>query len=187
MVSLGAIIPFLRLILDPSAVSDFEILATIKDRLGIEENRNFALIVGAASVGLYITSLILGTVIGYVNFRFVERCRVRFSRSLLRQFMENSYLDFLKRNSAEVLQTLTGNLELYTRKYLLSWMTLISSALIATAVVGAVLFVSPGTSMILLLIVTGLFGCDLLWHSSSPENYRSSQSRGPDHSHPDRQ
>ncbi len=152
------VLPFVQLIMDPDGV-DSGVLRLLGGLFHIESGRSLLFFTGLLLIGVYIIKNAYLLLMKTVELRFIFNNRLELSGRLMRSYMEKPYTFHLERNSSEILQNVTFEVnKLYD--LILYGMELISDLLIIL-MISIFLFVKD--PLITLVVVMLLGGCSLLY------------------------
>lgn len=160
IVSLGAIVPFLSVIVAPEKVLSLPIAVWASKALDI--NTAFGFIV--TLMGLFcfaaVTAGVIRMILLWANSRLAYACGSDLSFDIYEKTLHQPYCTHLNRNSSEVKSGLDYKVS-YTVNVLLQLLNLISSSLLVIAIVITLVFLNP----FITLIAAGFFGSIYFFYS----------------------
>jgi ABC-type multidrug transport system fused ATPase/permease subunit len=159
LLAIGAVLPFLRLVIAPDAPLAAPMLLRVAAFFGWHRSPDLlipaALLLIACAVGAAIVRLLLA----WASQRFIYRLGYDMDAELFRKTVHQPYLTYLDRNSSETLAGFDkiNNLIAYV---LLPIMVGVTSAVIAACIVGLLFIIDPLTAVLtagtMSLIYTGI-------------------------------
>ena len=102
----ASILPFMALVLDPSAITRYALLQDAARALGVTTTQGVILLVGIATVVVVGSGNIAAAVNIYVQQRFTARCEQRLSTVLFSGYMRQPYNFHVRRDAASLLKVL---------------------------------------------------------------------------------
>ena len=151
---IGMIPAFVSIVTDPDKVMQYEPAEGLLLWLGIETSRDLLFWGSFALIGIFIVKNLYLIFYFYLQARFIQNLRYRFSTRLMTSYMQAPYTFHLKRNSSELLRNAAQEVQLMTNQAL---MPLIMIAKEAVMVLGIIIFLFAVEPLIS-LIVLGLLG-----------------------------
>jgi ATP-binding cassette, subfamily B, bacterial PglK len=154
LVSLSAVLPFLGILTAPDRV--FKYLATVNvvRLLGITSAGQLVLPLTIAFAAIAVTAGVIRTLLLWVSTRLSFASGADLSMKVYRRTLYQPYSVHVARNSSEVISGITGKVHDVVFGVLVPLMTLVSSLILVSVVVVALIAFKP----VVALIATALFG-----------------------------
>lgn len=102
MVGVASILPFLAAVADPAAAKDSRILSRVYEMGGFTDDRSFLIFLGSVVFGIVVLGLVTKTASVYAIARFSRYRDYSIGYRLLRGYMSQPYVWFLRRHSADL-------------------------------------------------------------------------------------
>lgn len=148
VVGIASIFPFISAATDPSIVDKNEYLFAVKTYFGIEENRQFIVILG----GFVLFTLVLTNMFlafsTWVSMHFVVTTVHTLSIRMLQRYLEESYLFHLKRNSAELLKNMTSEIYRVVHGGIMSTINIVSKGFTVICILIFLILVDPKVALV---------------------------------------
>lgn len=155
------VLPFVELVMDPEGAQS-GVLLWFRGILGLRSDRELLFAAGIALMLVYILKNVYLLLMKGMELRFIFNNRLELSGRLMRSYMKKPYTFHLEKNSSEVLQSVTFDVnKLYD--LILYAMELLSDLLII-GMVTVFLFVQD--PVITLVVIVLLGGCSLIYFCS---------------------
>ncbi|MEX2536002.1 MAG: ABC transporter ATP-binding protein [Trueperaceae bacterium] len=154
VLSVGAIMPFLTIAGNPSAVREIGILNFLFDRLGFRSERSFLIVLGLLVFGLIVFSSVWIALTTWVQTRFVWAWNHTRSTLLLRRYLHRPYSYFLSRNTADLSNNILSEVQQVSGQLLMPVIQGMGRAIAAMGIGLALLLAEP----LLALLVTAVLG-----------------------------
>ena len=146
IVSLGAIVPFLGVILDPSSFTEYEAIIYFSNLLEIESHKE---LIGLVSI-TFIATIILSSLIKLLqlsmNIIFTNSCGADLSIKVFETTIHHDYSYHLNKNSSEILSGI--NKVANAPSILLSLITIINSSVLIIAIFLTLIYINLNIAII---------------------------------------
>jgi ATP-binding cassette, subfamily B, bacterial PglK len=153
VVGIASIFPFISVASDPSVVDQNVHLLAVKTYFGIEENRQFILVLG----GLVLLTLILTNMFlafsTWITLHFVVTIIQTLSIRMLERYLNEDYVFHLKRNSAELLKNLTSEIGRVVNGGIMSAINIASKGFTALCIIAFLILVDPVIALIVATVL----------------------------------
>ena len=143
LVSLGAIIPFLSILSAPENVFNYSLMQPLIIFLDINTSAELQLPITIGFIILIIIAALLRFILLYVQTRLGFAIGADFSRSIYYKTLYQPYIVHTRRNSSEVISTISLKSNALATSALLPILTLLSSSFILIFVLIGILLVDP--------------------------------------------
>lgn len=158
VVSLGAVLPFLGVLVAPEKTLASPLGAALAAALGIGSPEAFARLVTLLFVAAALTTATLRTLLLWASTRLAFACGADLSLEAYRRTLYQPYRAHVAQNSAEVIGALTKKLEAVAYGVLLPLLTLVGSTVLLAAVGIAFFAVDPGLALAATVVFGGTYG-----------------------------
>ncbi|WP_019906500.1 ABC transporter ATP-binding protein [Methylobacterium sp. 77] len=149
VLGVASVIPFLTLVGDPSAAEHIPYLASIRDRLGLVDERAFLLVTGGAALAAILTTSLVNAVLTYAQLLYTNLFGFNLSRRLLARYVHRDHLFFAHANSAELAKNVLSEVDRLVSGVLTPLTVVASRAFSALAVIVFLLAYAPRLAFIL--------------------------------------
>ncbi len=158
---IASVLPFIGLISEPELLNTNGYILAFKEMTGLESYTGVVVAFGGISLFL----VVIGNVMSAFDVLYGEMFGYRkahvFSERLLRNYLHTDVLEFEKRKTADRAKEILSDIDRVIIHTLFSMFDLLSASLVAVCVIGLLLWVDWGVT----LVVTGvLVGVNLLIH-----------------------
>lgn len=158
VVSLGAVVPFIAVLVDPVKALDYPVVGRLASGLGIDESDNLVLLF---TVGFGSVALVSGAVhllVLRVSTRLSVSAAADLRMEAYRRTLYQPYRIHAERNSSEVMSGVLEKTETATRSVFQPIQTLGTTVLVAVAVIGTLIAISPVVAMVAFAVLGGGYG-----------------------------
>ena len=155
MVGISLTIPTIALLLDPNRISEYEILENLIIYVFGASfiDSDFMMLSGLiALASFYLMKTVYLTFLIWCQAKFAHVVHRDLSRSLFVKYIQQDYSFYLKRNSAELIQNVIGEVNLFTLA-LQSKLTLITESLVLIGVISLLIIQPIGTLTMAVLVL----------------------------------
>tara|TARA_B100000700_G_scaffold302696_1_gene373298 strand:- start:6100 stop:7860 length:1761 start_codon:yes stop_codon:yes gene_type:complete len=143
VVSLGAVLPFIAVLVDPAAALDYPLVGRVASAIGVEQPDDLIL---PLTIGFGLLAALAGAfrlLILYISTRLSVSAAADLSMEAYRRTLYQPYQIHVERNSSEVLSGVLVKVEAVNAAVFGPIQTLGSSLLVAAAVIGTLLAIDP--------------------------------------------
>lgn len=150
MTGVASIIPFIAVISNPDIIETNSILKNIfqtSKLLGVESRQQFIFMIGSIFFFILVISIFFSILTLYVQKRFTHMCEHSISKSLMKNYLSQSYSWFLNRNSIDVIKNILSEVSGVVGKGLQPMIVLLSQSFIAIAIIILLILVNPKLTM----------------------------------------
>jgi len=153
-IGVASILPFMAVLTDPDVVETNIILATIYQTLEFSDIDEFLLFLGVVVLLLLVCSLSFKALTNYLQLHFSFMREYSLGRRLVKGYLDQPYVWFLGRHSADLGKNILSEVGLYVGNGLMPLITLIAQSAIVIAMLVLLIIVDP----MLAILVGGLLG-----------------------------
>lgn len=148
-VGVAAILPFLALLSDPSAIQTNGLLAFLYDFFGFTDDQSFLTFVGICVFVVFILSLLAKTATLYALARFGFMRAASLSMRLLSGYLHQPYTWFLNRHSADLGRALLSEIDMLSQTVVVPAMRLLANVVFVILLVCLLVTVNPVAAMLI--------------------------------------
>lgn len=113
LLGVSAILPFINVVLDPSAIGTIPYLQSIYDLLGFHSTNDLMVFLGICLIIIYIVKNVYIALMYDAQYRFTYRNQCRISSKLLDAYLRERYLFHVEHNSAELLRNVNQDVAVF--------------------------------------------------------------------------
>jgi ABC-type multidrug transport system fused ATPase/permease subunit len=147
IVALAALLPFVNVVMQPSAIHTSSTLRRLYRWSGASDVSPFIVQVGTVVIALMMTSAIVNWSLLYLQNRYAAACQNRLAKDLLDRCMQAPYSWFLGRNSLVLSRLVYDDVVVWSRGLIQRLMTMVNSLLSVLMAVALVLAFSLRTGI----------------------------------------
>lgn len=147
IVALAALLPFVNVVMQPSAIHTSSTLRRLYRWSGASDVSPFIVQVGTVVIALMMTSAIVNWSLLYIQNRYAAACQNRLAKELLDRCMQAPYSWFLGRNSLVLSRLVYDDVVVWSRGLIQRLMTMVNSLLSVLMAVALVLAFSLRTGI----------------------------------------
>lgn len=157
MAGIASIMPFMAVVTNPEVVHSNSLLREVYQRFGIANDATFMTFLGAMVLTLLVCNNAAKALSTWLSLRFQNRLVYTISRRLLARYMARPYSYFLHRNSAELGNTLVGEVGRVVAGVLSPVMDIASNLLICLAILTLLILVDPLVALAIATVLGGSY------------------------------
>ncbi len=172
IVSLGAVIPFLSVIIAPDLVYQHRIVSALADAWGITSAHQLVLPLTIAFASAALLAGAIRIIMLWVSTRLAFATGADLSIEVYRRTLYQPYSVHVARNSSEIISGITSKVA-GSVNVLLSFLQLLSSVVLLVAITGALVAIDPLVASVAALVFGGSYG--LITWLSRRRLYRNSK------------
>ena len=158
MVGIASVMPFLSVLGDPSAVHEQRWLSAAYEVLPFETAQSFLLFLGAMAFALIVIGNVAQAATQWAVTRFTHMRRYSLSSRLMADYLRRPYVFFLNRNSADLAKSILEETNHAVRGGLMPLLRLVSQGTLALAIIGLLLVVEPGLTLLAASVLGAVYG-----------------------------
>lgn len=152
-IGVGSILPFLAVLSDPELSDSNPFLASVKSYFGIQENKDFLVLLGGASLSIMVVGQAYKLIMAYWQHRFIRMREYTISNRLFHAYLNEEYAQHIRRNSSEMGASILSETEKVVTNGIGPLVKLLSSSASAAAIVVLVILVNPTVALVLGIVV----------------------------------
>ena len=156
--SIGVILPFMSVIVDPTLIVKNHLLNSIYTYIGFSNYQNFMFFFCLVIFLIFLFKNLYLFFVAYAQSRFVYNKQIWLSLRLFRSYLGKPYEWFFHRNAAELLRNLNNNVANLISCVLLQVFQVVSESLVAIALIVGLILANPLSALIAILVIGGAGG-----------------------------
>ncbi|MEO7083892.1 MAG: ABC transporter ATP-binding protein [Gemmatimonadaceae bacterium] len=153
----ASILPFMALVLDPTAIQRYHFVSTLTSSFGVTSERGTLLLIGGATIGTVALGNAASALNLFVQQRFSAHTQTRISSTLLRGYLRQPYAFHVERDAPSLLKVLTQDVGAVMGSVIIPFMLGLSRALTAAGVLGILFIHDAKASMIIAAVFAALY------------------------------
>jgi ATP-binding cassette subfamily C protein len=157
MLSVASVLPFLSVAADPSKIHTNPWLSWVYQGLGFASTHTFLLALAGAALGALVLSNVWIATTRWAEIRFVRGRNHGFSVRLLRRYLAQPYVFFLRRNSADLAKNILSEVN-QAASVLMSALALSGKTMVALAILGLLVVFDPWLALFVSCVLGGAYG-----------------------------
>lgn len=157
---IGLIFPLLLVVSDPGKIQTNRYLKSLFDYSGARDFEHFVMLTGVLVVSLFVAKNVLSIAVMRWQVRFLAREERMLANELYAHYMTMPYSEISRRNSAELIQNIVGEIATAISTFLIPSLSLLVELTVVAGIVAALLVIDAPTAlgvMIFLGCAGGLF------------------------------
>ena len=162
MISVASVLPFLSVAADPGKIQTNEWLSWAYESFSFASTNGFLLALAGAALAMLIFSNVWIAATHWAEIRFTRGRHHGFSVRLLRRYLAQSYVFFLRRNSADLAKNILSEVN-QAAGALMSTLALTAKTLVALAIITLLVVFDPWVAMFVTCILGGAYGAIYLY------------------------
>lgn len=143
----ASVMPFLAVAGNPQSIEKFEPLAWAYARFGFSSPKAFLMALGIFAICVLALTIGFKVLTNWAQLRFVSMRRHSLSRRLLQTFLDQPYVFFLNRNSADLAKGILSEANEVVSQVLKPGVEMISSAIVALILIAFLIYVDPRVAL----------------------------------------
>jgi ATP-binding cassette, subfamily B, bacterial PglK len=162
MISVASVLPFLSVAADPGKIQTDPWLSWTYDSLGFASTNGFLLALAGAALATLILSNVWIAATHWAEIRFTRGRHHGFSVRLLRRYLAQSYVFFLRRNSADLAKNILSEVN-QAAGALMSTLAFTAKSLVALAIITLLVVFDPWVALFVTGVLGGAYGAIYLY------------------------
>ncbi len=143
VVSLGSVLPFLSILIDPDRVMNYPLLVKYLPALGISTATQLAL---PLTIGFIFFALVAGSIrllLLWANTKFAFSCGADLSSKVYKKILYQPYHVHISRNTSEVVSGIVNKINSVVNQVISPALALLSSIVLMVAITCTLIFINP--------------------------------------------
>ena len=157
VISIGAVIPFLGVLIEPSNIFELPAAQSFIQFLGVDQPTQIILPISALFAIAVLLSGSMRLLLLWASVRFGFTLGVDFSVGIFTQVINQPYIAHTKQNSSDIISAISIKIAQVIDGVVLSVLNMISSFIIFIAIITILLIINPGASLIAILFFSSLY------------------------------
>ena len=157
MAGVAVILPFLRVVTDPSIIESSTRLSGIYDWLAPSSMQNFLIFLGAIVLVVLLISLLVKVATMYAVARFSQMRKYHLSSRLLEGYLRQPYVWFLERHSSQLTKTVMQEVDRVVGSAMVPAMRIIAQMTTVSFMLLLLLLIEPKVAISVGLVLAGLY------------------------------
>lgn len=151
LAGIASILPFMAILVDPEVIENNLKLNKIFEfskNLGVENKNQFLLFTGIIVFLLLIISLLMKSLVTYLQINFSSSARYNIERRVIKGYLAQSYSWFLDRNSADLGKNILSEVNMVVSNGIRPMMDMIVKSVVSIIVIALLIAVDPKLALI---------------------------------------
>ena len=157
MAGVAVILPFLRVVTDPSIIESSTRLSAIYDWFAPSNMQNFLVILGGIVLAVLLLSLVVKVVTMYAVARFSQMRKYHLSSRLLEGYLRQPYVWFLERHSSQLTKTVMQEVDRVVGSAMVPAMRIIAQMTTVFFMLLLLLLIEPKVAISVGIVLAGLY------------------------------
>ena len=157
VISIGAVIPFLGVLIEPSNIFELPAAQPFIQFLGVDQPTQIILPISALFAIAVLLSGAMRLLLLWASVRFGFTLGVDFSVGIFTRVINQPYIAHTKQNSSDIISAISIKIAQVINGVVLSVLNMISSFIIFTAIITILLVINPGASLMAILFFSLLY------------------------------
>ncbi len=157
VISIGAVIPFLGVLIEPSNIFELPAAQSFIQFLGVDQPTQIILPISALFAIAVLLSGAMRLLLLWASVKFSFILGVDLSVGIFTQVINQPYIAHTKQNSSDIISAISIKIAQVIDGVVLSVLNMISSFIIFIAIITILLIINPGASLIAILFFSSLY------------------------------
>ena len=157
VISIGAVIPFLGVLIEPSNIFELPAAQSFIQFLGVDQPTQIIFPISALFAIAVLMAGAMRLLLLWASVKFSFILGVDLSVGIFTQVINQPYIAHTKQNSSEILSAISIKIAQVINGVVLSVLNMISSFIIIIAIITILLIINPGASLIAILFFSSLY------------------------------
>ena len=157
VISIGAVIPFLGVLIEPSNIFELPAAQPFIQFLGVDQPTQIILPISALFAIAVVMSGAMRVLLLWASVKFSFILGVDLSVSIFTQVINQPYIAHTKQNSSDIISAISIKIAQVINGVVLSVLNMISSFIIVSAIITILIIINPGASLIAILFFSALY------------------------------
>lgn len=157
VVSIGAVIPFLGVLIEPSNIFELPVAQPLIQFLGVDQPTQIIFPISALFAIAVVMSGAMRVLLLWASVKFSFILGVDLSVGIFTQVINQPYIAHTKQNSSDIISAISIKIAQVINGVVLSVLNMISSFIIVTAIITILIIINPGASLIAILFFSALY------------------------------
>ena len=157
VISIGAVIPFLGVLIEPSSIFELPAAQSFIQFLGVDQPTQIILPISALFASAVLMAGAMRVILLWASVKFSFILGVDLSVSIFTQVINQPYIAHTKQNSSDIISAISIKIAQVINGVVLSVLNMISSFIIVVAIITILIIINPGASLIAILFFSALY------------------------------
>lgn len=157
VISIGAVIPFLGVLIEPSSIFELPAAQPFIQFLGVDQPTQIILPISALFASAVLMAGAMRVLLLWASVKFSFILGVDLSVSIFTQVINQPYIAHTKQNSSDIISAISIKIAQVINGVVLSVLNMISSFIIVTAIITILIIINPSASLIAILFFSALY------------------------------
>ena len=157
VLGIASIMPFIGILLNPDFITSNKIVFTLfqfTKKIGIINTRDFTFLFGILVFTLLVITLILRSLVNYLQVHFTNMCEYRIGRTLLENYLSQQYTWFLNQHSSDLEKKILSDTSQVISHCISPMIILTSQTILIFAIILLLIIINPIIALSTLLILS---------------------------------
>lgn len=157
VISIGAVIPFLGALIEPSNIFELPAAQPFIQFLGLNQSTQIIFPISALFAIAVVMSGAMRVLLLWASVKFSFILGVDLSVGIFTQVINQPYIAHTKQNSSDIISAISIKIAQVINGVVLSVLNMISSFIIVTAIITILIIINPSASLIAILFFSALY------------------------------
>ena len=157
VISIGAVIPFLGVLIEPSNIFELPAAQSFIQFLGVDQPTQIIFPISALFAFAVLMAGAMRLLLLWASVKFSFILGVDLSVGIFTQVINQPYIAHTKQNSSDIISAISIKIVQVINGVVLSVLNMISSFIIIIAIITILLIINPGASLIAILFFSSLY------------------------------
>ena len=157
VISIGAVIPFLGVLIEPSKIFELPAAQPFIQFLGVDQPTQIIFPISALFASAVLMAGAMRVLLLWASVKFSFILGVDLSVSIFSQVINQPYIAHTKQNSSDIISAISIKIAQVINGVVLSLLNMISSFIIVTAIITILIIINPSASLIAILFFSALY------------------------------
>ena len=157
VISIGAVIPFLGVLIEPSNIFELPAAQPFIQFLGVDQPTQIIFPISALFAFAVLMSGAMRVLLLWASVKFSFILGVDLSVGIFTQVINQPYIAHTKQNSSDIISAISIKIAQVINGVVLSVLNIISSFIIVTAIITILIIINPSASLIAILFFSALY------------------------------
>ena len=157
VISIGAVIPFLGVLIEPSNIFELPAAQPFIQFLGVDQPTQIIFPISALFASAVVMAGAMRVLLLWASVKFSFILGVDLSVGIFTQVINQPYIAHTKQNSSDIISAISIKIAQVINGVVLSVLNIISSFIIVTAIITILIIINPSASLIAILFFSALY------------------------------
>lgn len=157
MAGIASIMPFMALVADPGLIHRHAVLSNVYTALGFSSDVAFLYFVGAVVLAVLVSNNLFSAFALWLSLRVTSLCGHTLSERLFADYLARPYTFYLKRNTADLSNTLFAEIYRLIAGVLLPIIEIIAKGTVILSILILLLFIDPALALGVAIVMGGIY------------------------------